>query len=258
MCGLDEAGAGDLLPLTAPTLEAQGASTGQELAREGAVIPIQNDAFGSRSGEASDGRGHPGLGNAQPGSPMYTIDATRPHGVAHSLRPGTHAEHAEGISVPRAARDYKDPILAFRHSASAHDNGVPQEGKAPSLRATDSPVLSVALPGKTCQGDRCIPDDDVWPTLPAQGANNGGGAGAILHRPQAMAVRRLTPRECERLQGFPDDWTSLGDYDDGKGAVEISDTQRYKMCGNSMAVPVMSWLGRRVQLIDGMTTPEAR
>lgn len=58
---------------------------------------------------------------------------------------------------------------------------------------------------------------------------------------QEMAVRRLTPRECERLQGFPDDWTR---YDaDGN---EISDSARYRMCGNAVCVPVACWIGRRI------------
>jgi site-specific DNA-cytosine methylase len=55
------------------------------------------------------------------------------------------------------------------------------------------------------------------------------------------AVRRLTPRECERLQGFPDDWT-LVPYQ-GKLA---ADGPRYKALGNSMAVPVMRWIGERI------------
>ena len=59
------------------------------------------------------------------------------------------------------------------------------------------------------------------------------------------AVRRLTPRECERLQGFPDDWTKVPYR--GKPAEECPDTPRYKAIGNSMAVPVMRWIGRRIQ-----------
>ena len=59
------------------------------------------------------------------------------------------------------------------------------------------------------------------------------------------AVRRLTPRECERLQGFPDDWT-LVPYR-GKPAEECPDTPRYRAIGNSMAVPVMRWIGKRIQ-----------
>ena len=50
-------------------------------------------------------------------------------------------------------------------------------------------------------------------------------------------VRRLTPKECERLQGFPDDWTNLGDWVDTKGKThKEADTPRYKALGNSIAV----------------------
>lgn len=63
-------------------------------------------------------------------------------------------------------------------------------------------------------------------------------------------VRRLTPRECERLQGFPDDWT-LVPYR-GKPAGECPDSPRYKALGNSMAVPVMRWLGERIEAVDGI------
>lgn len=65
------------------------------------------------------------------------------------------------------------------------------------------------------------------------------------------AVRRLTPTECERLQGFPDDWTKVPYR--GKTADECPDTPRYKAIGNSMAVPVMSWLGRRIEMVEGET-----
>ena len=61
-------------------------------------------------------------------------------------------------------------------------------------------------------------------------------------------VRRLTPTECERLQGFPDNWTQVA-YK-GKPASECPDSPRYKAIGNSMAVPVMRWIGRRIQEVD--------
>ena len=63
-----------------------------------------------------------------------------------------------------------------------------------------------------------------------------------------MAIRRLTPKECERLQGFPDDWTQIPYRN--KPADQCPDGPRYKACGNSMAVPVMRWIGERIQLID--------
>jgi DNA (cytosine-5)-methyltransferase 1 len=61
------------------------------------------------------------------------------------------------------------------------------------------------------------------------------------------AVRRLTPRECERLQGFPDDYTLIpwrrGMAPDGP---------RYKALGNSMAVPVMAWIGERIAQVEAL------
>lgn len=87
--------------------------------------------------------------------------------------------------------------------------------------------------------------------LRAEGADaseDGTGRGTPIVVNTATSVRRLTPRECERLQGFPDDWTAL----DG-----AKDTPRYHALGNSMAVPVIQWLGRRIQLVDDLLT-EAR
>lgn len=65
--------------------------------------------------------------------------------------------------------------------------------------------------------------------------------------PVQSPVRRLTPRECERLQGFPDDYTAIPYR--GKPAPDVP---RYKALGNSMAVPVMRWIGRRIALVDAI------
>ena len=61
-------------------------------------------------------------------------------------------------------------------------------------------------------------------------------------------VRRLTPTECERLQGFPDGWTDIGPWTDSKGKLhkESSDSARYKALGNSIALPYWFWLLRRI------------
>lgn len=61
------------------------------------------------------------------------------------------------------------------------------------------------------------------------------------------AVRRLTPMECERLQGFPDGWTDIGEWMDSKGKKrDTSDTARYKALGNSIALPYWKVLARRI------------
>ena len=76
-------------------------------------------------------------------------------------------------------------------------------------------------------------------TALTEAMGKGGG-----HVPIVSSIRRLTPKECERLQGFPDDWTSRGIID-GK-VVDISDTQRYKQCGNAVTVDVVQAVAERI------------
>jgi DNA (cytosine-5)-methyltransferase 1 len=68
---------------------------------------------------------------------------------------------------------------------------------------------------------------------------------------QGSAVRRLTPRECERLQGFPDDYTRIPYRN--KPASECPDGPRYKALGNSMAVPCMAWIGQRIAAVEALS-----
>ena len=75
------------------------------------------------------------------------------------------------------------------------------------------------------------------------GGNQGGDYAA-----QSMAVRRLTPTECERLQGFPDGYTAIPWR--GKTVDNCPDGPRYKALGNSMAVPVMRWIGERIDTVN--------
>lgn len=74
-------------------------------------------------------------------------------------------------------------------------------------------------------------------------------SGGPVHVATEMRVRRLTPTECARLQGFPDDYLDI--IHKGKPA---SDSAKYKAFGNSMAVPVMRWLGERIQMFEGLFT----
>ena len=90
------------------------------------------------------------------------------------------------------------------------------------------------------------------------GANGHGISAELAHtldRAQGQAVagngstvRRLTPIECERLQGFPDGWTRIPWR--GKPADACPDGPRYKAIGNSMAVPVMRWIGDRIKTVQ--------
>ena len=91
----------------------------------------------------------------------------------------------------------------------------------------------------------------VWEADTFQALNRGGGKPGKSYPAirQASAVRRLTPRECERLQGFPDDYTLVPHR--GK---PMADGPRYKALGNSMAVPVMRWIGERIAAVEALVS----
>jgi len=93
----------------------------------------------------------------------------------------------------------------------------------------------------------------------ARGERERVNGKAVLTSMYKRRIRRLTPKECERLQGFPDDWTlvpAIGndagmeyDYETGETIIEgkvMSDTQRYKMMGNAVSVPVIEAIGRKI------------
>lgn len=111
------------------------------------------------------------------------------------------------------------------------------------------------VPRPTAQLQRCqieaVMVPDVAHTLRGEGfdaGEDGTGRGTPIIPVQAatMPVRRLTPVECERLQGFPDGWTDIK-----PGGKETPDSPRYKALGNSMAVPVMRWIGMRIAEASG-------
>lgn len=92
--------------------------------------------------------------------------------------------------------------------------------------------------------DPCVSDRTAF----ALGRNNGG-ENAVM---QQMAVRRLTPTECERLQGFPDNYTQVPHRNK-----PAADGPRYKALGNSMAVPVMKWIGERIAAVEAIKSEAA-
>ena len=147
----------------------------------------------------------------------------------------------ENIASIMSARDYKSAsdLVAQPFSIMPMNSG-----KDYKARETDvsQPIMAAGPSGGNQGGDYVVQSIVVHGTQDpcvsdiafAQGRNNGGENVLV----QQMAVRRLTPRECERLQGFPDDYTDIPGAADGP---------RYKALGNSMAVPVMAWIGKRIK-----------
>lgn len=114
-------------------------------------------------------------------------------------------------------------------------------------------TITKASGGNNTTGPKLL--ESVHPTLttthgPRQGSSDEGVSSLKTVFENTMRVRRLTPVECERLQGFPDNWTQIP-Y--GKKPKEqCPDGHRYKALGNSMAVPVMKWIGRRIALFNSL------
>jgi DNA (cytosine-5)-methyltransferase 1 len=139
------------------------------------------------------------------GGPMYTLNATGVHGVA---QPTVLMD--QGGSVMSVLED--GTVGTLRRETHGHEPVV----MAPTLTASNDPSRSPQSTEVTNQV-------------------------AAVHA-ASMAVRRLTPVECERLQGFPDNYTNIT----WRKKEESPDGPRYKALGNSMAVPVMRWIGKRI------------
>lgn len=99
------------------------------------------------------------------------------------------------------------------------------------------------------QGNQVADSKGVYPTL--RGCGGAGYQQGYLKTEESdsveTVVRRLTPMECERLQGFPDGWTDIGEWTDSKGKKhKDADSPRYKALGNSIALPYWSWMAERM------------
>jgi len=181
----------------------------------------------------SENAGPGGSGIDESGA-MFTLTKSDQHAVA--FKPW-QSEAAGGIFV---TEEYSPTLQAQNNGSTA--------------------VPAVAFESRYARNGRGAPSDIV-PPLKAQSGETGKGDAAPLTL-HAMQVRRLTPRECERLQGFPDDYTLIPITKrqpiEGQPAVVkmAADGPRYKALGNSFAVPVMAWIGKRIAMVDAIQTQE--
>lgn len=160
------------------------------------------------------------------------------------------AKWSKGSSGP--AGDEHHNLIAF----SAKDyGGDALEDLSPTLRAgahsgshANAGVMPAVAFAENTRSEIRLEGGDGQRTgaLTSGGGKPGQGSPMIAD----SAVRRLTPRECERLQGFPDDWT-LVPYR-GRAAEDCPDGPRYKALGNSWAVPCARWIGERIQMVEGI------
>jgi DNA (cytosine-5)-methyltransferase 1 len=153
------------------------------------------------------------------------------------------------------ARDYKDatdlvtqPVTYDMQQVTAPVNKQSRKPGDPchTLSSDNAGNAALVQPMATDLYNGAI-DGDVTHSLRVGNGNAMGGVPSVM---ASMQVRRLTPIECERLQGFPDGYTAIPWKN--KPAEQCPDGPRYKALGNSMAVPVMRWIGERIQAVEDM------
>lgn len=244
-----------------------------------AVFPLQGNVIGR-----ADSAGPAGKGYGMPGDPAFTLNCVDRQGMAMSQY-GTEIAGcltARGDSSPCADRG-QNIVCMTGTQAHCHISDEIAGCLTAHMGKDDAPVV---VGGSNLQTYVCetahsgsnglgVGEADIFPTLDtssgpavwarenpvrppfgfAQNVRSESGpiamGDAIEEKSMGsnpMLVRRLTPLECERLQGFPDGHTLIAWK--GKPAGECPDGPRYKAIGNSMAVPVMRWIGRRIAAAD--------
>lgn len=116
-------------------------------------------------------------------------------------------------------------------------------------RITDYTAIAIERKTFNEQSFSHYKESDKCSTLKAKAGNIGNGSECLIaEKAIRWIVRRLTPVECERLQGFPSGWTDIGDWTDSKGKKhKYADSPRYKALGNSIALPQWFWLMQKMR-----------
>jgi DNA (cytosine-5)-methyltransferase 1 len=250
--------------------------------REGTSENIESDAGINRTG-SSQVRDYKGVGNQYNKPVTQTVPTMIGNGDAHSgfrneyglvlgfdlaqitsklnysnpkfAQPPLNSFAQNMVAFARQRTDeYKESdfvsTISQRDYKSATDLVVFQQNKREEVRDLDN------LAGALSAEPRTNEQNYIWEMSHAsEGVRNCGDVCPTLQQRMGtggnqvplIGVRRLTPTECCRLQGFQDDWNVSGIAENGK-RVEMSDSTRYKQLGNAVAVPVASWIMNRIEL----------
>jgi DNA (cytosine-5)-methyltransferase 1 len=202
------------------------------------AIPIHDMAtrHAGKRGEKSDGKGN-GLGVGQEGDPSPTLTKGDHHAVV-SWNGDTTPKASEDVSVTlRSQQEMSPTIKTGSGGSSGNPPGIIQEAKA--FTASD-------------RSNKAAWEGDISGTINYQ--MNSESSNLQMGVRENLTVRRLTPIECERLQGFPDNWTSekmelILEGNEWKATgkvVKQADGPRYKAMGNAVTVNVAEWIGKQI------------
>jgi len=220
-------------------------------------IPIHDQAtrFSGKRGGKQDGKGN-GLGVGKPGDPAPTLTKGDKHAVLYENHPNDSRVTGPHDVAPSCVSRYGTGggnVPLVQEAISMRESGQGywmEDSKAGTLRAEGEnrpsrPSNVIAEPVAVDTYNHALQEKAVPIRSTASDICHTGG---VINPADRMAVRRLSPRECERLQGFKDDHTMIPWRN--KPADQCPDGPRYKALGNSMAVPCMAWIGKRIDAIE--------
>ena len=231
------------------TLTARAGTGGNQVP----LVQVQPIVFNPNAGINEQGGGFALSEDVTP-----TLKTDHNPAVAFTQNQRAEVRELEVAGALAAQPDVKQQTCICR--ADGQTNAMTSVNLDPTLTSHAKKDPPLIYPAEDSTGE----DEPV--TLQIRGGKPGGGKGALIqrdmsatlsthntqtlitgdHEERGLTVRRLTPRECERLQGFPDDHTDIP-Y---RNKEHAPDGARYKALGNSMAVPVMRWIGERIQMVE--------
>jgi DNA (cytosine-5)-methyltransferase 1 len=178
------------------------------------------------------------------GGPMYTLNATGVPGVAHAfkMRGGCEGGNKGYLGSDETAftlSTTQDQQIAI--GFDVYNNAITGDITQTLNTGQDYSRVPNVIQQKLIGVDTYNGTLNNKTTQTIRGTGSIDHVGGIV---QQMTVRRLTPIECERLQGFSDNYTNI--------KTNCPDGPRYKALGNSMAVPVMKWIGERIQMVEDL------
>ena len=243
------------------TLRSNGGDLGGGSENLCLAIPIHDQAtrHSGKHGDKQDGKGN-GLGVGKPGDPCPSLTKGDKHAVLYENHPNDSRVTGPHDVAPSCVSRYGTGggnVPLVQEAVSMRESGQGywmEDNKAGTLRAEGEnrpsrPSNVIAQPIAADTYNHALQEKAVPIRSTASDICHTGG---VINPADRMAVRRLTPRECERLQGFPDDHTLIPWR--GKPSDQCPDGPRYKALGNSMAVPCMAWIGKRIAHVVATST----
>lgn len=162
---------------------------------------------------------------------------------------GSQMDVSYGVTGTLRAQEHGHQPIVF--DARGNDNGkiVPTITGDHENRITDYTAIEIECHTFNEQSFSHYKESEKCSTLKAKAGNIGNGSECLVaEKIIRWIVRRLTPVECERLQGYPDGWTDIGEWVDSKGKKhKYADSPRYKALGNSIAIPQWFWIAQKMK-----------